>query len=106
MQEIVKNDDLNYISKCAKTYDFRKYSLPPVFLSYMHKGYLSLEDADLKQSNFTIESRNFEKVQKRSKKRIFYLGLPFSGGEKVLNSFKKFQHVNQHQNQQQNQHQK
>ena len=88
MQEIVKNDDLNYKSKCAKTYDFRKYSLPIVFSSYIHEGYLSLENADLKQSNFTIESKNFEKVQKRSKKGIFYLGLPFSGREKVLNSFK------------------
>ena len=49
---------------------------------------MSLENADLKQSNFTTESKNFEKVQKRSIKGIFYLGLPFSGREKVLNSFK------------------
>ena len=34
---------------------FCKYSLPIVFLRDIHEGYLSLEDADNKQSNFAIE---------------------------------------------------
>ena len=56
----------------------------------MDEGYLSLENADLKQSNFAIELKNFEKVQKHLKKKSFLndLGLSFIAREKVLNSFK------------------
>ena len=31
LQDIIKKDDLNYKSKCRKTYNFSKYSLPIVF---------------------------------------------------------------------------
>ena len=55
LQGIIKNDDLNYKSKLKKTYNFGKYSLPTVFLRDIHEGYLSLENADFRQSNFAIE---------------------------------------------------
>ena len=32
MQDMIKNDDLNYKSKRGKTYNFSKYSLPIFFL--------------------------------------------------------------------------
>ena len=32
LQDIIKKDDLNYKSKCGKTYSFSKYSLTIVFL--------------------------------------------------------------------------
>ena len=31
LQDIVKKDDLNCKSKCRKTYNFSKYSLPIIF---------------------------------------------------------------------------
>ena len=31
LQDIIKKDNLNYKSKCGKTYNFDKYSLPIVF---------------------------------------------------------------------------
>ena len=43
-KDIIKIDDLNYKSKCEKTYNFAKYSLPFAFLRYIHEGYLSLEN--------------------------------------------------------------
>ena len=47
LKEIVK---LQHIikSKCGKTYNFGKYSLPIAFLGDIHEGYLSLENVDLK----------------------------------------------------------
>ena len=38
-----------------------EYSLPIAFLRDIHEGYLTLEDADNKQSNFTTELKNFDK---------------------------------------------
>ena len=54
-------DNLNYKSKSGKTYNLNEYSLPIAFLRDIHEGYLSLEDADNKQSNFTTELKNFDK---------------------------------------------
>ena len=70
LQDIVKKDDLNYKSKSGKIYNFGRYSLL-IFLREIHEGHLSLENADLKQSNFAIELKNFEKVTKRLEKNIF-----------------------------------
>ena len=52
--------------------------------------YLSLENADHKQSNFAIILKNFEKSTKILEKKSFLnnLGLLFSAREKVANSFK------------------
>ena len=48
LQDIIKKDDLNYKSKCGKTYSFSKYSLTIVFLRYRHEEHLSIEKADSK----------------------------------------------------------
>ena len=48
LQHIIKKDDLTCKSKCGKTYNFGKYSLPIAFLGDIHEGYLSLENVDLK----------------------------------------------------------
>ena len=48
LQDIIKKDDLNYKSKCGKTYSFSKYSLTIVFLTYRHEEHLSIEKADSK----------------------------------------------------------
>ena len=49
-QDIIKTDDLSYESK--RIDNFNKYCLPIVFLRDMHKGHLSLEDADDEQVSF------------------------------------------------------
>ena len=46
LQGIIKLDELYYKSKRRKVYNFSEYSLPIVFLRDVHKGYLSLKDAD------------------------------------------------------------
>ena len=53
------------------------------FLRDTHEGNLSLENADLKQSNFAIELKNFEKGTKYLKKKLL-----FSAREKSLKDFK------------------
>ena len=63
MQDIIKKHDVNYKSKCGKTNNFGKYPLP-IVLRDIHERYLSLENADHKQSNFAIELKNFEKGAK------------------------------------------
>ena len=80
----------------------------------VHKGHLSLNDADYEQSNFAAKIKNLDKGKKQQlkKKILNILGLLFSATEKVINNYKrnmfliksyiKFQHVNQHVNQQQN----
>ena len=72
LQDIIKKDGLNYKSKHRKTYNFCKYSLPVVFLRDIHEGYLSLENADLKQSKFANELNNFDKGIKRLEKKVFF----------------------------------
>ena len=50
------------------------------FLRDIHEGYLSLKDADNKQSKFATQLKNFDKGIKRiSKKNFFFknLGLIF-----------------------------
>ena len=61
------------------------------FLRDIHKGYLSLEDADNNESKFATELKNFNKGIKTLEKKSFLnnLGLSFSAREKVLNSFKR-----------------
>ena len=61
LQNIIKKDDLNYKSKCRKTCNFSKHSLSIAFLRDKHEGYLSIEGADDKQSNFANELKNFDK---------------------------------------------
>ena len=61
LKDIIEIDDLNYKSKCGKTYNFAKYSLPIAFLRDIHEGHLSLENADLQQSNFALELKKIEK---------------------------------------------
>ena len=90
LQDIIKKDDLNYQLKHGKTYNFGKYLLPIASLRDIHEGYLSLENADLKQSNFAIELKMLKKIQKHLKESLFLynLGLLLREREKVLNSFK------------------
>ena len=71
LQDISKKDDLNYKSKRGKTYHFGKYFVTHCFLRYINEGYLSLENADHKQSNLAIESKNFEKGTKVLAKNLF-----------------------------------
>ena len=66
LQDVIKKDDLNCKSKRRKTYNFRKYSLLFAFLRDKYEGYLSLENTDLKQSNFAAELKNFEKRYKKT----------------------------------------
>ena len=68
LQDIIKKDDLNYKSKCRKTFNFSK------------------EGADNKQSNFANELKNFDKGMKELEKKYFLnnLGLLFSAREKNM----------------------
>ena len=54
----------------------------------MHEGYLSLENANLKQSNFVIELKNIEKGTKTLEKKSFLnnLGLFFIAREESFKS--------------------
>ena len=52
LKDIIKKDDLNYKSKLRKNSTY-------CFLRDIHEGYLSLENADHKQSNFAVELKNF-----------------------------------------------
>ena len=90
LQDIIKNDDLNYKWKHRKTYNLGKFSLPILFSKDIHERYLSLENADHKQTHSAIELKNFEKGTKRLEKKSYLdnLGLLFSEREKVLNTFK------------------
>ena len=45
--------------------------MPTVFLRDKHKKYLSLENNNLKQSNFATELKNFEKGKKTLEKKYF-----------------------------------
>ena len=67
----MKKDEPNYKSKRKKTYNFGKCSLPIDFLMDIHEGHLPLENADLKQSNFVNELKNFEKGTKTLEKETF-----------------------------------
>ena len=71
LQDIIKEDDLNYKLKCGKPYNFSKNSLPVVFLRDIHEGHLSIEGADNKQNNFANELKNFDKNTKHVIKSIF-----------------------------------
>ena len=72
LKDIIKIDDLNYKSKCGKTYNSAKYSLPIAFLRDIHEGYVSLENADFQQSNFALELKQFEKFKKTLEKKSFF----------------------------------
>ena len=104
-QDIIKKDDLNYKSKHYQKFQsiFTTFCF---FLRDIHKGHLSIEKANNKQSNFTNE-RSFDKGTNILGKQSFLnnLGLLLSAREKIFNSFKsklfpikiqiKFQYVNQ-----------
>ena len=59
------------------------------FLRDIHEWHLSLEDTDLKWSNFAIALKNFDKSMKKPEKKYFLnnLGLLLSARKKVLNGF-------------------
>ena len=80
---------INITNENAEKLKFDIIVLPIVFFKYIHEGYLSLENTDLKQSNFTIKLNNFEKGSKTLEKSLFLnnLGFLFSTREKVLNKF-------------------
>ena len=71
LQDIFKKDDLNHKSKRGKIYNFGICSLPIDFLRYIYEGYLSIEKADNKQSNFANELKNFEEGTKTFEKSLF-----------------------------------
>ena len=72
MRDIIQKDDLNYKSKCKKTYNFSKYSLLICFLRDIYESHLSIEKADNMHSNFTNEIKNFDKgIKTLEKKSIF-----------------------------------
>ena len=71
LQDIINKDDTNYKSKCIRSYNFSKYSLPIVFLRDIHEDHLSKEKADNKQSNFANELNNFDKGIKTLEKKSF-----------------------------------
>ena len=78
----MNKEDLNYKWKCGKTYNIGKFSLSIVLLRDIHEGYLSLENAKLKQSNFDID---LKKQQKHFKKSFLNnLGLLLRAREEVL----------------------
>ena len=88
LQDIIKKDNLTYKSKREKL----KILANIHYLMYLrdaHEGYLSLENADHKQSNFAIELKNFEKDTKTLAKKYLLNNLRslFCAREKVLNSF-------------------
>ena len=70
LQDIIKKDDLNHKSKGGKIYSFGIYSLSIDFLRDIYEGYLSIEKADNKQSNFANELKNFEEGTKTFEKSI------------------------------------
>lgn len=69
MQDIVKKIYLRW--KGGKTYNFGNSLLAIDFLRDIHEGYLSLEDPDNKQSNFSIELKKFDKGIKKLEKTPF-----------------------------------
>ena len=85
LKDIIKIDDLNYNSKCGKTYNFAKYSLPIAFPRDIHEGYLSLENVIF--SKVILLLKNIKKHLKKNR-ILSKLGLFFSAREEVLNSFK------------------
>ena len=70
LQDIIKKDDLNHKSKGGKIYSFSIYSLSIDFLRDIYEGYLSIEKADNKQSNFANELKNFEEGTKTFEKSL------------------------------------
>ena len=84
LRNIIKKDYLNYKSKRRKTYNFSKYLLAIVLLRDIPEGYLSIEKADNKQSNFFNELNIFDKG---TKTLLDNVGLLFSAREKVLDCF-------------------
>ena len=71
LKEIIESMNSKYKLKRRKAQTFGKYSLPIAFLKDVSEGYLSLENADFKQSNFPIELKNFEKNTKIFLKCLF-----------------------------------
>ena len=90
LQRIIKTYDLRHKAKSKRVHNFNKYSLPIVFLRYIHKRHLSLEDADDKQSTSAAKLNNLSKGNKTIEKEFFWnnSGLWFSVRENVLNNFK------------------
>ena len=68
LQDIIKNDGLNYKSKRGKVYNFSEYSLPIIFLKDIHGEYSSLEEADDEQSKFDAKFKKIENVKKQLRK--------------------------------------
>ena len=67
LQDIIKNDDLNYKLKRGKLNFAYIYYL--FFLRDTCEGHLSIEKADNNQSNFTNKLKNFEKGAKQFEKK-------------------------------------
>ena len=71
-QDIIKTDNLSYKSKSRKVYSLSEYSLT-MFLLFrnVHKGHLSLKDADYEQSNFAanVFNKKLYKIPSRESTR-------------------------------------
>ena len=90
LQNNIKLDDLEYPTKRGKRYNFRRYSLHVVPLRDIHKGNLSLEDADKEQIQLANELNDMSKGKIPIEKGLFLKNakLVISERENILNNFK------------------
>ena len=72
LQNNIKFDDLEYIAKRQKLYNFSKYFLFIVFLRKIHERSLQLEDTDKKQSQLVNELQNMGKGEISFEKKMFF----------------------------------
>ena len=83
LQNNVRLDDLTKKTTTrGRYYNFSKYSLPIVFTRDIHKRNLSLQDADVEQSQLIHEWKDMGKARISGQKRLL------SAREKILNNFK------------------
>ena len=68
LQNVIKLNELHYITKNGKHYDFSGFLLPIIFLRDIHEGFLSKEFVDKEQSKLFCKLIIQERVRHHMKK--------------------------------------
>ena len=68
LQNVIKLNELHYITKNGKHYDFSGFLLPIIFLRDIHEGFLSKEFVDKEQSKLFCKLIIQERVRYHMKK--------------------------------------